>query len=74
MFLRHMEKKEMQRLHITLIGLAVAILASGFARAETYPASAPVPETFVAEALRLSKTPPVNPLRISTTDVAWDGS
>ena len=62
----------MRRLQITLSGLAVAILASGFAGAETYPASAPVPETFEAEALRLSRTPPVNPLRISTSDVQWD--
>ena len=64
----------MRRLNISLFGLAAAILASGFAGAETYPASAPVPETFEAEALRINRVPPVNPLRISTADVAWDGN
>ena len=64
----------MRRLQITLSGLAVAILASGFAGAETYPASAPVAETFEAEALRISRVPPVNPLRVTTSDVAWDGN
>ena len=64
----------MKKIRIALMSLAVIMLFIGAAGGETFPPVAAVPEDFDDQVRVPDRSGDPNPLRLTTSDVSWDGS
>ena len=64
----------MKKTCIALMSLAVVMLVIGAAGGETFPPVAAVPENFDDQVRVPDRSGDPNPLRLTTSDVSWDGS